>query len=79
MAFRPQKTEDKRMDRQRNLQPPIRRTEAEGPNSVEAEPVSSLLQEARGWSGSAREAHARIESDQNLEILATRRRNGPGQ
>ena len=67
------------MDRQRNLQPPIRRTEAEGPGSVEAEPESSLLQEARGWSGSAREAHARIETDQNAELLATRRRNGPGQ
>ncbi len=67
------------MDRQRNLQPPIRRTEAEGPSSVEPEPESSLLQEARGWSGSAREAHARIESDQNAELLAIRRRNGPGQ
>ena len=67
------------MDHQRNLQPPLRRTEAEGPSSVEAERLSSLLQEARGWSGSAREAHARIESDQNAEILATRRRNGPGQ
>ncbi len=67
------------MDRQRNLQPPTRRTEALGPSSVEPEPESSLLQEARGWSGSAREAHARIESDQNAELLATRRRNGPGQ
>ena len=67
------------MDFQRNLQPPTRRTEAQGPSSVEPEPESSLLREARGWSGSAREAHARIESDQNLEILATRRRNGPGQ
>ena len=67
------------MDFQRNLQPPTRRTEAQGPSSVEPEPGSSLLQEARGWSGSAREAHARIESDQNLETLATRRRNGPGQ
>ena len=67
------------MDFERNLQPPTSRTEAEGPSSVEPEPESSLLQEARGWSGSAREANARIESDQNLEILATRRRNGPGQ
>ena len=67
------------MDRQRNLQPPIRRIEAEGPGSVEAEPTSSLLEEARGWSGSARAAHARIESDRNVDILATQRRNGPGQ
>ena len=66
------------MDQQRNLHP-ARRTDALGPSSVEPEPVSSLLQEARGWSGSAREAHARIESDQNAELLATRRRNGPGQ
>ena len=65
------------MDEQRNLQPPARHTEAQGPGSVE--PESSLLQEARGWSGSAREAHARIESDQTANILATRRRNGPGQ
>ena len=67
------------MDRQQNLQPPIRRTDAEGQGSVEPEPESSLLQEARGWSGSARAAHARMESDQNAELLATRRRNGPGQ
>ncbi len=67
------------MDQQRNLLPTTRRTEAQAPSSVEAEPESSLLQEARGWSGSAREAHARIESDQTVELLATRRRNGPGQ
>ena len=72
------------MDQQRNLRLPAgrteaRRTEATGPSSVGAEPESSLLQEARGWSGSAREAHARIEGEQNIEILATRRRNGPGQ
>ena len=67
------------MDRQRNLQPPIRRSEAEGTGSVDPEPESSLLQEARGWSGSARAAHARIDSDQNIDLLATRRRNGPGQ
>lgn len=67
------------MDQQRNLQPQTRRTGAQGPSSVEPEPESSLLQEARGWSGSAREAHARIESDQTAELLATRRRNGPGQ
>ena len=67
------------MDQQRNLQPPIRRTEAEGPASFDAEPESSLLQEARGWSGSARAAHARIDSDQNADLLATQRRNGPGQ
>ena len=67
------------MDQQRNLQPPIRRTEAEGPGSLDAETESSLLQEARGWSGSARAAHARIDSDQNVDLLETRRRNGPGQ
>ncbi len=72
------------MDEQRNLQLPTgrtetRRTEAVGPGSIEPEPESSLLQEARGWSGSAREAHARIESELTGEILATRRRNGPGQ
>ena len=67
------------MDQQRNLHPPTRLTEAQRPSSVDAEPESSLLQEARGWSGSAREAHARIESDQNVDLLATRRRNGPGQ
>ena len=67
------------MDQQRNLQPTTRRTEAQGPSSVEAEPESSLLQEARGWSGSAREAHARIQSDRTADLLATRRRNGPGQ
>ncbi len=65
------------MDRQRNLQPPTRRTDAVDPSSVE--PESSLLQEALGWAGSAREAHARIENDQAAELLATRRRNGPGQ
>ena len=47
------------MDQQRNLQLPAgrteaRRSEATGPNSIEPEPESSLLQEARGWSGSAR-------------------------
>lgn len=67
------------MDRQRNLQPPTRATDATGPSSVEPEPESSLLREARGWSGSAREAHARISSDQTEDVLATRRRNGPGQ
>ncbi len=67
------------MDQQRNLHPPTRRTEAEGPSSVEPESESSLLREARGWSGSAREAQARIEDEQTAEILATRRRNGPGQ
>ncbi len=67
------------MDHQRNLQPPARRAEALGPASVEPEPESSLLQEARGWSGSAREAHARINRDQAVDHLATRRRNGPGQ
>ena len=67
------------MDRQQNLHHPARRIEAEGPGSFDAEPDSSLLQEARGWSGSARAAHARIDSDQNADLLATRRRNGPGQ
>ena len=67
------------MDQQRNLQPPTRRTDAVGPSSVEPEPESSLLQEALGWAGSAREAHARIENEQTADLLATRRRNGPGQ
>ena len=67
------------MDRQRNLQPPTRRTDAVDPSSIEPEPESSLLQEALGWAGSAREAHARIENDQAADLLATRRRNGPGQ
>ena len=67
------------MDRQRNLQPQTRRTEATDPNSVEAEPESSLLEEARGWSGIAQEAHARINSDRNADLLNSRRRNGPGQ
>ena len=72
------------MDEQRSLQFPAgrtetRRTEAVGPGMVEPEPESSLLQEARGWSGSAREAHARIESEQTADVLGTRRRNGPGQ
>jgi hypothetical protein len=67
------------MDRQRNLQPQTRRAEADDPNSVEPEAESSLLREALGWSGIAREAHARIESDQTADILGVRRRNGPGQ
>ena len=72
------------MDQQRNLQLPAGRTEARGteatgPNSIGAEPESSLLQEARGWSGSAREAHARIENERSVDFLATRRRNGSGQ
>ncbi len=72
------------MDQQRNLQlqagrTEARRTEATGPSSIEPEPESSLLQEARGWSGSAREAHARIENERTVDLLATRRRNGPGQ
>ncbi len=67
------------MDQQRNLQPPTRRTEAMDPSSIEPEPESPLLREARGWSGSAREAHARIQSDRTADLLATRRRNGPGQ
>ncbi len=67
------------MDQQRNLQPPTRRTDAVDPSSLGPQPESSLLQEALGWAGSAREAHARIENDQAAELLATRRRNGPGQ
>ena len=53
------------MDYQRNLQPPTRRTEAQGPSSVEAEPESSLLREARGLvrecPGSPREDRERPE------------------
>jgi hypothetical protein len=67
------------MAQQRNLQLHTRRADATDPNSVEPEPESPLLQEARGWSGIAQEAHARINSERNSDILNTRRRNGSGQ
>jgi hypothetical protein len=67
------------MDQQRNLQPPSRRNEAVGPQPVGPEQESPLLREARGWSGSAREAHGRVHNDQVVDFLSKRRRNGPGQ
>jgi hypothetical protein len=67
------------MDQQRNLPAPTRRTEALGPSSVEPEPESPLLQEARDWLGAAREAAERIEIDHATDVFGTRRRNGPGQ
>lgn len=46
---------------------------------LEPEGGSSLLREARGWAGSARDALARMDTDQAMHLLQTRRRNGPGQ
>lgn len=66
------------MDRQRRATQQVSDASAPG-TSFEAESESSLLHEARGWAGSAREARARIEVDRAAELLQTQRRNGPGQ
>jgi hypothetical protein len=66
------------MDRQQRATRPV--SEESTPDTpFEAEPESSLLHEARGWAGSARDARARMEVDRAAEVLQTQRRNGPGQ
>ena len=54
-------------------------TEAEDQQPVQPEEGSGLLEAARGWAGTARDAVERLEADNAREFLETARRNGPGQ
>lgn len=69
------------MDRDRTLHPRHRElsqsetTQQPGPE----EERSALLEAARGWADSAREASERLETDDARQFLETARRNGPGQ
>lgn len=55
---------------------PTQRQEDEGQDPSGA---SSVLESARGWAGSAREAVERLEAEDARALLETARRNGPGQ
>ena len=63
-----------RSEQRKRRNDPEQPTQEHGP-----EEPSALLDAARGWAGSAREAMARLRTDDAREYLETARRNGPGQ
>jgi hypothetical protein len=68
------------MDRDRRIERDRRRDREEEPTQEAGpETPSPLLDAARGWAGSAREAMGRLHTDDAREFLETARRNGPGQ
>ena len=66
------------MDRDRTLNPRRRALSEDAPEEG-PDQQSSLLEAARSWAGTARDALERLETDDAHQFLQTARRNGPGQ